>query len=149
VRRASVAVVAALAIVAAGCGGSSGGERLGRDAYLSQADAICREVTNQRLALPVPAAIEDIAGYVDRALPLLDSARSNLRALRPPPQLDDEVAAWLDAINEERDTLSDLRDAARTGDAAKVGAVGSKGTSIEQRARARALAIGLVDCATS
>jgi hypothetical protein len=148
VRAPATAVVAALAVLAAGCGGG-GGERLSRDVFVKKADAVCREVTRKRRALPVPTSIAGIPGYVDRALPLLDGARSDLRALRPPTELEDEVASWLDAIGQERDTLSDLRAAAKERNAPKVRAIGSKGTAIEQRARARARAIGLVDCANS
>jgi hypothetical protein len=144
----AIAVVGALAVLAAGCGGG-GGERLSRDDYVAKADAICREVTKKRQTLPIPTSIAGIPRYVDRALPLLDNARSDLRALRPPPDLEEEVTSWLDAIGEERDALSDLRGAAKDRNAAKVRAIGSRGVAIEQRARARARAIGLVACANS
>ena len=70
--------------------------------------------------------------------PLLDSARSDLQALRPPPELEDEVTSWLQAIEDERDALSNLRRAAADKDAAKARAIGVQGAVIEQRARTRA-----------
>jgi hypothetical protein len=149
VRGPAIAVVAALAVVAAGCGGGGGGGRLSRDDYVAKADAICRATVEKRQALPAPTAVAGILRYVDRALPLLDSARSDLQALRPPPELEDEVTSWLQAIEDERDALSNLRRAAAEKDAAKVRAIGSQGAAIEQRARARARAIGLVACANT
>lgn len=134
---------------AAGCGGGGGSERLSRDDYVAKADAICLATVEKRQALPVPTGLAGIPRYVDRALPLLDAARSDLRALRPPPELEDEVADWLAAIGDERETLSELRRAARDKNAAKVRAIGSQGAAIEQRARARARAIGLVACANT
>jgi hypothetical protein len=145
----AIAVLGVLAVVAAGCGGGGGGKRLSRDDYVAQADAICLATVKKRQALPVPTALAGIPRYVDRALPLIDSARSDLQALRPPPELEDEVASWLEAIGDERDALSDLRSAAKDKNAAKVRSIGSQGVAIEQRARARARAIGLVACANS
>ena len=138
-----------LVALAAGCGGGNGSERLSRNAYLARADAICRDVDEKRKTLPVPAAIPDIPAYVDRALPILDEARSRLEALRPPSSLDDQVSGWLSAIRDGRDALSDLRSAAAKGALAKVRAVGSTSTGIADRARTSARAIGLVDCANS
>jgi hypothetical protein len=147
-RTATSAVV--LVVFAAGCGGSGGGgERLSRDAYIAKADAICRGVDAQRKKIPVPAAIPDIPAYVDRALPILDSAVSELRALQPPAALDEQVSAWLSAIGDERGALSDLRGAAAKNDVAKVRAIGSTSTGVAARARTQARAIGLVDCANS
>jgi hypothetical protein len=145
----AIALVGALAVIAAGCGGGGGGKRLSRDDYVAKADAICLATVQKRQALPVPTALAGIPRYVDRALPLLDSARSDLRALRPPQELEDEVASWLEAIGDERDALSELRRAAKDKNAAKVRAIGSQGVAIERRARARAQAIGLVACANA
>jgi hypothetical protein len=149
VRGWATAVVAALCVVAAGCGGGGGGDRLSRDDYVAKADAICLATVKKRQALSVPTGLAGIPRYVDRALPLLDAAHSDLRALRPPPELEDEVEAWLAAIGDERDALDDLRRAAKDKDAAKVRSIGSQGAAIEQRARARARAIGLVACANT
>jgi hypothetical protein len=134
-------------VLTAGCGG--GGERLSRDAYIAKADAICRKVDEQRKTLPVPGSIQDIPGYVDNALPILDQARSDLQALRPPTALDGQVSEWLSTVGDERKALSDLRGAAAKNDVAKVRAIGSTSTGIAARARTRARAIGLVDCANS
>src|SRR4051812_38932512 len=124
-RMSAGAAVAALAVLAAGCGGGGGGERLGRETYITKADAICRDVAQKRNALPVPGSIKEIPRYVDRALPLFDAARSDLGDLRPPNQLDAPVASWLAVLNEEHDALSDLRSAAKDGSEQKVRAVGS------------------------
>jgi hypothetical protein len=148
VRWLPAAAVAALLVLAAGCGGG-GGERLSRDAYVAKADAICRDAGTKRKALHAPSSIPQISPYVDRALPILDRARKELRALRPPAVLDDEVASWLDAVGQERDLLSDLRAAAEHRDIAKVRATGARGARVSARARALARSIGLVDCANS
>ena len=140
----AAAAVAALLVPAAGCGGGGGGERLSRDAYVAKADSICRDT---RPSVQAPSRIAQIPAYIDRLLPTLERGRDELRALRPPKDLDDEVNSWLDSVGQQLDLLKDLRSAAEKGDVPKVRALGAHGAALALRSRSLARSIGLVDCA--
>jgi hypothetical protein len=144
----AIAAVAALLAFAAGCGGGAG-KQLSRDAYVEKADAICREVVRKERALPVPSSIAEIPGYVDGALPIIDGAVKDLRSLRPPKDMEDEVNEWLKQTVETRSKLEGLRSAAQGGDADKVRAVSAKVTAMNERRDALARSIGLTDCAST
>ena len=147
-RRPAAAVVAALLALAAGCGGG-GGERLSRDADVTKADVICLDVVREQKALPAPASIAEIPAYVDRVLPIFDAALKQLRALRPPAEMEDGVSAWLKAAGDARKALENLRSAAKGGDALKVREAGAEATKIDNRGSARARALGLTACANA
>jgi hypothetical protein len=147
-RMGAAAVVAALATALAACGGGSG-ERLSRDAFVSKADAACRDLVQRQQELAAPTSIDGIPAYADKALPILDDALKKLRSLRPPTELQAGVDSWLKRLGESRAVLEDLRSAAKDGDAAKVRAVGAKGTNLDSNAKDLARALGLTDCANA
>jgi hypothetical protein len=142
----AAAVAAVVAAVLAGCGGS-GSERLSRDAFVSKADAACRDLSARQQTLTPPTSIDAIPAYADKAVPILDDALNALRGLRPPSELADGVDSWLNQLAGTRSVLEDLRSAAEDGDEAKVRTVGAKGTDLDRRAKALAQGIGLIDCA--
>lgn len=142
----AAAVVAVLASALAGCGGGAS-ERLSRDAFVSKADAACRDLSAREQRLTPPTSIDAIPAYADKAVPILDDALDTLRRLRPPTELADGVDSWLKELDETRSLLEDLRSAAEDGDEAKVRAVGAKGTDLDRRAKALAQTVGLTDCA--
>jgi hypothetical protein len=119
VRRASTLLLAI--VVLAGCGGSgSSGQRLTRDEYAKQADAICGKYKQKTDALSRPATLPDLADVADQVLPLLDDARGELRALRPPQHEQATANAWLDEFDVIVDDVKKIRDAAKKNDAAAV-----------------------------
>ncbi len=144
----ATAVVAAL-LVLAGCGGGGGGERLSHDEYVAKADAICAALVKEQKTLPSPSSIAEIPGYVDQALPMVDSALARIRALRPPKELEEGVGRWLAATAETRDQLAKLRAAAAKGDQAEVNTVAAKGTDLDSSRDAIAREIGLTTCANT
>src|SRR5919198_878058 len=88
-----------LAIVfAAGCGGGGSSERLTRDEYAKQADAICSKYNDQTKALANPTSLSELANVADKTLPILDHAISDLRKLRPPENEQSTADAWLAQI---------------------------------------------------
>jgi hypothetical protein len=148
-RRSSAALAGVAVLVLAGCGGGGGGQRLGRDAYLTKANAVCSTANAALRKVPAPVSISGIPAYVDRALPALDRAISRLHAFRPPAALQKDVDRWLSALAELRSTLAADRSAAGRNDAKKVAALGAAGASTTRRANALASSIGLTDCARS
>jgi hypothetical protein len=137
--------VGVLALLVAGCGGS-GGKRLDRGAYVSQADAICRDVAKRQQALKPPTSLATIPAYVDKSLPIVDSGTERLRKLEPPKELDAKVKDWLDALDQSRVQLVALKKAAEDKDVDRVQALGAGATTSISQTHALARAIGLHDC---
>lgn len=138
----------ACVVMLAACGGG-GGDRLGRDSYIEQADAICTKVDEQQKALAAPATLDQIPAYVDKAIPILDTGIAELRALRPPKEMEDGVDRWLKTTDETRDVLEELKQAAEDQDAAAARAAGAKGVKIDERRDAIARELGLTACANT
>lgn len=147
-RRVALLFALVLAIVVAGCGGGGGGgDRLSKDEYVAQADAICKEVEQKGDAIEEPTSLEDVGRFVDEALPVFDDGLDRLRELRPPAELQDAVDDWLATGNETRDLLEELKDVAGDGDAAKVQELGGKGEDLDKKSDDLARQIGLEECA--
>ncbi len=146
-RRVALTAGAVLLLAAAGCGGGGGGERLSREDYVAQADAICKEVEQKADELAAPGSIQEIPPYVDGALPIFDEGLERLEALRPPEDLRDKVDDWLAAGDRTRELLADLKAAAEEGDAAKVREIGARGDMLDEETDRLARELGLVECA--
>jgi len=140
------AALLVVVLALAACGGG-GGTRLSRDAYIARADAVCTRVEAQQKALGVPATLAEIPPYVDMAIPILDAGLKEVRALRPPKNMEEGVDNWLASTDETRQVLRDLKKAAEAGDAAAARAAGSRGNAVADRRHAKARALGLTACA--
>jgi hypothetical protein len=140
----------ALALVAAttGCGESKGGERLTKEEYVRQADAICAKFERELDALPEPTTIEEVGRLADQAKPIAREGQAALKRLRPPLDLEEDVDAWLERNQENVDAIDDLRAAADDADEAAARAVSQRAVENERKADALAKRIGLVDCAS-
>lgn len=137
VRRAYPLVLAVLLL--AGCGGSSA-------SYASKADAICRTVKEKSGAISRPATLADLARVSDQVLPLLDDARRELRALRPPADDAATAKAWLDEFDVTIGDVKKIRDKAKAGDAAGVSAAATPALRHNRRANELAAQLGLKVC---
>jgi hypothetical protein len=115
-RRAFLAVVGA-ALVVAGCGGNGGGgDRLTREEYASQANAICADFKRDVDALEAPQSFEGVVEYAEKARPIFDEHLGRLKDLSPPEELEDTVDRWLATGDRARQRLDDLEAAARDRD---------------------------------
>lgn len=143
-RRASPLLLA-LAL-AAGCGGSSGGQRLTREQYAAKADAICSKYTQKTDALARPATLADLAAVSDQVLPLLHDARGELAALRPPQNEEATAKAWVDEFDVIIADIEKIRDAAKKHDADAVGAAAIPAQRHDQRSNELATQLGMTVC---
>jgi hypothetical protein len=145
VRRASPLLLAIVAL--AGCGGTgSSGQRLTRDDYAKQADAICSKYKQKTDALSRPATLPDLANVADQVLPLLDGARGELRALRPPQHEEATANAWLDGFDVIIDDVKKIRDEARKNDSAAVQAAATPALQHDKHANELAAQLGMTVC---
>jgi hypothetical protein len=145
VRRATLLLLAV--VVAAGCGsGGSNDQRLTREQYAKKADAICTKYKQKTDALSRPATLSDLAVVASHVLPLLHSARGELRALRPPQNEEATANAWLDQFDVIIDDVKNIRDNAKRNDSAGVQAAATPALKHNQRANDLAAQLGMSVC---
>jgi hypothetical protein len=143
VRRAYPLVLAS--ILAAGCG-SSDSSRLTRDEYAAKADAVCQQVKQKSDGLSSPTTLPALARVSGRLLPLLHGARGELRSLRPPAGEEATANAWLDEFDVTIDDVRKIRDRAKAGDRAGVGAAAIRAQRHNQHANELAGQLGMTVC---
>jgi hypothetical protein len=140
-------VLAAVTVGVAGCGESKGSDRLSKEDYLKRADAVCTAYDHRLEELPEPKTIEGVVTLADEAKPVAERGLAELRKLRPPADLQEDVDAWL-ALNQANvDAIDDLREAAAASDEAAARAVSQDAVENERKADAVAKRIGLEECA--
>jgi hypothetical protein len=149
VRRAALLLVVT---VLAGCGGSSGngssgGDRLSRSQFAAKADAICRKYNAKTKSLGNAKNLADLAAVFDRALPLLESAISELRALRPPASEQHTVDRWLAQSEVAKHDLAQMRDEAKAKDIKGVQRAFGKAAADNNESNSLAAKLGLKVCA--
>jgi hypothetical protein len=145
VRRATPLVLAI--VVLAGCGGSgSSGQRLTRDEYAKRADAICSKYKQKSDALSRPANLAGLAKVAEQVLPILHSARGELRALRPPRSEDATANEWLDEFDRIIGDIEKIRDAAKKNDSAAVKAAARPALQDDQHSNELASQLGMTVC---
>jgi hypothetical protein len=114
--RVPVVAVLATTVVVAGCGGS---DRLTKSEFMSQADAVCAKYEQKiRSAMRgIPAGNEaQLAGAIERVLPVIRTGNDELRDLKPPENLQDRYDRWLQIGDDEVAAAQKLHDALRDGD---------------------------------
>lgn len=115
--RAASAGGAALAFVAAGCGG---GGPLSKSKFDTKANAICAKYARKINAVPAPRKIDDVPAYVELVKPYLERGVDELAVLKPPAELQDTYNRWMSTQREALTETDELRHAAQGNDVAAV-----------------------------
>jgi hypothetical protein len=139
------ALLAATALLAAGCG-SGGGGRLSKDDYAKQADAICAKYNRKIQALGRPTSLADLAGFADRALKLTRQGNDELKGLKPPKSEEQTAKEWVAHNDLVAKAVADLRDAARKNDRVEIRAALRRGQAANRTANALARDLGMRVC---
>jgi hypothetical protein len=109
--------VAALALVAGGCGNSS--DRLTKDEFVQRANAICAKYEQrvQSQMSGVPAGDEkQLASSIEKVLPVIRKGNDELRSLSPPESLQSSFDRWMGIADAEVKAAQNLHDALRSSD---------------------------------
>ena len=115
-RRLGVIAPVALVLVT-GCGG--GGDRLTKDEFVRQANAVCAKYEQrvQSLMSGVPAGDEkQLASSIEKVLPVIRKGNDELRSLRPPESLQSSFDRWMGIADAEVTAAQNLRNALRSSD---------------------------------
>jgi hypothetical protein len=122
------ALLFVVTVLAAGCGGggnssgnssstSGGGARLSRSDYAAKADAICKKYNAKTKQIGNNSkSLSDVARAFDQALPLLENALAELKALKPPKSEQHDVDEWLAQSQVLKNDLQEMRDKAKAKD---------------------------------
>ncbi len=104
-RSLSITVALAAAAVTAGCGGSDASTTssststttaaLSLTAYRAQANAICQSAAAKIAGLAEPNSPEEFRTFFDEYVGATRTFVTNINALSPPPELADDVAAYV------------------------------------------------------
>jgi hypothetical protein len=141
-----VLAIAVLGALAVGCGGGGGGDRLSKQEFQQQANAICKRY-NAKIAALGPASPSDIPQFVEKGVPVIQQGIAELRALRPPADLEDDYNRMLDEAERAIPAARKLGDAAAKQDAAAVQQAIKAGNAADQASDRIATKLGLSDCA--
>jgi hypothetical protein len=148
--RVRLTALLAVAIVAttAGCGGG-GDDRLSQEEFQTRANAICQKYNDKLQALESPSSPDEISGFVNQVIPLLRQGISELRALKPPAEAEDDFDRMLDETEKGIPAAQKLADAAEKNDEAAVQEALDAARKADQASDEIAGKLGLTGCATS
>ena len=146
-RLTAILVVAAVVTTAA-CGGD-GNDRLSQEEFQTQANAICQKYNDKLQALGSPSSPEEVGGFVDRVIPLLRQGLSELRALNPPADVEDDYDRMLDETEKAIPAAQKLADAAEKNDAAALQEALEAARDSDRASDEIARKLNLTGCASS
>src|SRR5205807_8697832 len=99
-----LAVPLSAVVLLAGCGGGGGGDRLSKSEYTKQATQICKSSQTATNQLAKPTKPADVKPFLQKGIDITQKSLNDLKALKPPKDLQDEhnavVSAEQDALNE-------------------------------------------------
>ena len=116
---AGAAILAAAALVS-GCAGGRGSDRLTKEEYIQQADAICAESIEKIKALGEPQDLAGLAALSKQAVEIAEDQLAQLRALVPPEEIEEQVNRAYDLVDQQNDVARQIVAAAEAGDTAEV-----------------------------
>jgi hypothetical protein len=119
-----MSAVVALALAAAGCGGGS--KTLSKEEYGAKLNKICADLNAKNKEIGEPSSLGEVAAKGDRLLAEFDKAIAKAKKLKPPDEIKDAANRFISLGDQERGLISDLIDAAKKKDSAKIAELGAK-----------------------
>jgi hypothetical protein len=104
------------ALLAAGCGGDDGNGELSADEFRQRANAICADHTRKLDTVDPPSSPDDLARFVDDALPIMEEGTQELSALDPPAEFEDDWSRVVEINAQNLETMQEARNAFHDGD---------------------------------
>ena len=151
--RSIIPVAACVALLAGGCGSSSGGsgDRLSKSDYQQQATKICTDSEKATNDLKQPTKPADVKPFLQKGIDITQKAVNDFKSLKPPSDLQDEHNAVVQAEQAALDELQKITDSLKgdASDAAKVQAASPQLDKISKDVDAKLKAAGLPKCASS
>lgn len=140
-------LAAAAALVGCGGSGDDGQERLTKAEWIAKADALCKQSFAAAERVPQPESAEQFDEYLAEVLALSRRFDPKFAALGA-PEGDEKIVQNLVRLNEEGTLLlTNLLEAVRAQDVAKVDRIITQGTANAREFAAAARAYGSKECA--
>ncbi len=143
-----LALVIALALGSAGCGGEGGGERLTAQEFRDQANRICTDLDKELEGLGDPGSLDELSTQLEAGREIFEDALGQLRGLRPPEDLQADYDRLLATGDDALEALSSMQEAAEDGDAEEVQQIATEAEREDQTSDEIAQGLGLDACAT-
>jgi hypothetical protein len=134
------------ALLAAGCGGDSGGGQLSAAEFRQQADAICAEFEAKLDAVEQPSSPDDLERFVNEAVPIIEEGTRKLNELEPPEEFRDEWTRVVEINEENLDTIKAVQTALNDGDVEEAQRLIAEAGANEEESDQLARDIGLTKC---
>jgi hypothetical protein len=147
-RRLGLLLVVIATAAAAACGGGGGGDRLSKEEYIAQADAICKEANQKIDALGEPT-LENFDQYIADAEKIARDQLAKLRSLSPPAEDETTLSHAYDLIEQQIDLALEGSEALKNQDQTKFQQVSSEIDKLNAEADQIAQDYGLQECGTS
>ena len=153
-----VAAAVALGVAAAGCGSGSGsGDRLTKEEFITQADAICAKYDKRFDEIEFPqanpvsaeASDEDVKAFAEPLSTVSDELRKQINELdnlRPPEDFQERYDDVLSDLDTSAEAAQEASDAARDVDKSAFAAAIAKGQTASEHADGIAKEYGLKVC---
>jgi hypothetical protein len=140
------ALAAGILVLLSACGGDGSEDRLSAEEFRDQANAICAEYDEKISALEAPGSPEDIPGYVEEVIPLVEEGLAELRALNPPEEFEEDYETMLDETEKSIPAARALSAAAVEEDATAVQDAIAQGQRADEASNRAADELGLDEC---
>jgi len=142
-------VTGAAALFLAACGGGGGGggsQSLSAEEFRQQADAICKKYEDELNELGAPSSLDDLGGFVDKAVPIIEEGNNELSELEPPGDLSGDWNRALELQDQSLQAARDLQEALHDNDTARVQELATKLAAADAESSRLARSIGLENC---
>jgi hypothetical protein len=146
VKRIAIGAVLVLALVAAGCGGG-GSKTLSKEEYGSQLNQICKDYNAKVKEIGEPTSIPELGTKGPKLLDEFNGAIAKAEKLEPPSELKAKADKFVADAKELTGLLTQLIDAAKKNDTAKVQEVGVKADALSKEADSLGTQLGAAACA--
>jgi hypothetical protein len=148
--RSGIAILAgAAALFVAACGGGEGGgggQSLSAEEFRQQADAICKQYEDKLNKLDSPSSLDDLADFVDKAVPIIEEGNNKLAELEAPDDLSGDWDRAMELQDENLQVTRDLQKAIHDNDTARVQELVSKLDVTDTESTRLAREVGLESC---
>lgn len=111
-----VLVVALIGGVLAALGVVFSGGGVSKEEFITQADAICRDIGKQTSSLEPPTDLPSTGEFFSAVIPLLEEENSGIKALEAPEEDKETLDAWIATQEELAGIFTEAADAANSGD---------------------------------
>jgi hypothetical protein len=143
-RRHLLALVAASALTATGCGGGDKG--LSKEEYIARADKICTSAATRIRALGTPQSPDQFPAFAAKTEPIVRDGLRRLRALAPPSEIAGHVNRFLADVEKAAALVHRAGVAGKTRDIAELQRIGDEAPTVLADTAREAKAIGYKQC---